>query len=62
MKKVLALDFGTQRIGLAISHHGLAEPLKIINNSNQVYVEVKQIIDQEGVDLILIGLSENQIL
>ena len=60
MKKVLALDFGTQRIGLAISHHGLAEPLKIINNDNQVYEKVKQIIDQEGANLILIGLSENQ--
>ena len=60
MKKVLAIDFGTKRIGLAISHHGLAEPLKIIANNDQVSKQIKQIVDREKADLILVGLSENQ--
>ena len=60
MKKVLALDFGTQRIGLAISQHGLAEPLEVISNNDQVFEKIKQIIDREEADLILLGLSENQ--
>ncbi len=60
MKKVLAIDFGTQRIGLAINHRNLAEPLEIIGNNNQATEKIKQITDREKVDLILVGLSENK--
>ncbi len=62
---ILAIDFGTQRIGLAISRGSLAEPLKIIENSTHavndphVVAEIKKVIDEEGVMQLVIGLSEN---
>ena len=60
MKKILAIDFGTQRIGLAISHRSLAEPLEIIDNNNQATEKIKQIVKREKVGLILVRLSENK--
>ena len=58
--KILAIDFGTQRIGLAVSRHSLAEPLKIIDNDELVFEGIEQILEQEEIELILVGLSENK--
>src|SRR5260221_5199076 len=62
---VLAIDFGTQRIGLAISRGTLAEPLKIIENPThavddpRVVAEIKKVVDDEHVTQLVVGLSEN---
>lgn len=60
MKKILAIDFGTKRIGLAVNEHTLAEPLKIIKNDSQVFEKLKEVLAQEKIELILVGLSENK--
>ena len=62
MKKTLGIDFGTKRIGLALSYGTLAEPCKIINGENQesAIAEIKKIIDSEKVEQIVLGLSENE--
>lgn len=59
MKKVLAIDYGTQRIGLAISRDTLAEPLTIIDATDNPIEAIRRICQEEGVAHILIGLSEN---
>lgn len=56
----LAIDFGTTRLGLAISVASLADPLTIISNDNQTITQIKKICDQENVKQLLIGLSEQQ--
>ena len=40
---VLAIDFGTVRIGLAISRYTLAEPLEIIPNDELRFSKIKEI-------------------
>ncbi|MBT3249746.1 MAG: Holliday junction resolvase RuvX [Candidatus Pacebacteria bacterium] len=60
MKKILAIDFGTKRIGLAVSRHSLAEPLKIIDNNELMFEKLKQVLEREEIDLILVGMSENE--
>ncbi len=60
MKKILAIDFGTQRIGLAVNKHVLAEPLSILNNDDLIFKKIGKIIDSEKINLILLGLSENK--
>jgi putative transcription antitermination factor YqgF len=60
MQKILAIDFGTKRIGLAVSRHSLAEPLKIIDNNELMLEKLKQTLEQEEVELILVGMSENE--
>lgn len=58
--KTLAIDFGTKRIGLAISVATLADPLKIIPNNEQTISELKKIIEEESIKQILLGLSEQE--
>lgn len=58
--KTLAIDFGTKRIGLAISVATLADPLKIIPNNEQTISEIKKIIEEESIKQILLGLSEQE--
>lgn len=60
MKIVLAIDYGTQRIGLAINRVGLAEPLKILTNDEFLFKKLTQILGEEKIELILIGMSENK--
>ncbi len=59
MKKILAIDFGTVRVGLAINQELWAEPYQIIANDEQLFDKLKEIIAEEQIELILVGLSEN---
>jgi len=58
---VLGIDFGTKRIGLAISRSGssLAFPLSVIQNSSTFLVDICQIITNENITVVVIGESLN---
>lgn len=58
--KTLAIDFGTKRLGLAISIATLADPLKIIPNNDQTIKEIQKVIEEESIKQILLGLSEQE--
>ncbi|NCN87329.1 MAG: Holliday junction resolvase RuvX [Candidatus Pacebacteria bacterium] len=58
--KTLAIDFGTKRIGLAISIATLADPLKIIPNNEDTISEIKKVIKEESIKQILLGISEKE--
>jgi putative holliday junction resolvase len=61
--KVLALDYGTKRIGAALSDETLtlARPLPFIDavSAKKVTAEVKKRVEGEKVTLILVGLPRN---
>lgn len=54
----LAIDFGTKRLGLAISIATLADPLTIVTNDDQAISKIKEICAREGVKQLLVGVSE----
>lgn len=58
--KILGIDFGIKKIGLAISEGQLAEPYQqlTINNQQLAIKKIKTISQQEEVDKIVIGISE----
>lgn len=58
--KVLAIDFGTQRIGLALSFGTLADPLTIIPNEHNAVSYICKIIDDYKINQLLVGISENE--
>lgn len=58
--KVLAIDYGTQRIGIAVSFHTLAEPLEIIKNHQGALARIVELCQQNNVEKIIVGLSENE--
>tara|TARA_B100000700_G_C14350244_1_gene536791 strand:+ start:55 stop:480 length:426 start_codon:yes stop_codon:yes gene_type:complete len=59
---VLAIDFGTKRLGLALSDPLLmsAQAIEYILNDDHVMNNLKKIIEQYEVDHILLGLPKNQ--
>ena len=61
MTKKLAIDYGTKRIGLALSYDFLAEPLTIIPNDDQALEKIKQICQENFIEKIIIGLSAREI-
>lgn len=60
MTKVLAIDFGTQRVGLAISRGTLAEPLTVVPNDEHLFEQLQAIVKNEQIEQVVIGLSEGE--
>jgi putative Holliday junction resolvase len=58
--RILAVDYGTQRIGLAISYATLAEPLLILQNDETVWSKLEQIVKDKEIESFLVGVSENE--
>lgn len=56
--KLLGIDYGQKRIGLAISQGGMAFPFKTLVKStkDRLFAELLEIIRREGVDAIVLGL------
>ena len=56
--KVLSIDWGSKRIGLALgdAQLKLIVPLKPIDNDGRVFDEILERVKQHRVDLILLGL------
>ncbi len=59
--KILGIDYGTKRVGIAISDDtaSLAFPKAILSNSHTLLDEIKSIIDSNKVEEIVIGQSLN---
>lgn len=59
--RVLALDWGTKRVGAAISDETkkIAFPLDETIGSKDAIAEIKQLAERFEVDLILLGLPKN---
>ncbi len=61
MKNLLGLDFGTKKIGLAVSIKGIISPLNTVDNNDQAFVDIVQICRQYQIGKIYIGLCQGSI-
>lgn len=57
----LGIDFGTKRIGLAVSQNGLITPLPHLNSGPLILVRIAEIIKQYEVAKVYVGLSTGPI-
>jgi len=57
-KRALGIDYGTRRVGLALSDQTrtIATGYKTIQYNDRVYTEIARIVDSEDVDIIILGL------
>lgn len=57
--KYLGIDFGSKRVGVAISDEGgtIARPIAVLKNDTSLYGELDRIIVKEQVDSIVVGNS-----
>ncbi|MBI4157347.1 Holliday junction resolvase RuvX [Candidatus Woesebacteria bacterium] len=60
--KILAVDYGRKKIGLALGSGFLAEPWKVIRfeTRNEILDKIKGEIKKEGVEKIIVGVSEGE--
>lgn len=60
--KILGLDYGRAKIGIAIAEGPLAEPLKVIKivSWEDAFQKIKKEIEREKAETIVVGLSEGE--
>ena len=59
-KKILGIDYGDKRVGLALAEKGgLALPFKVIANNKDLIKNIKDIIDQEYISELVVGLPHS---
>ena len=60
--KILGIDYGRSKVGLALSEGFLSEPLKVIRykDAKVLLGEIKQIIEKEDVGKVVVGVSEGK--
>jgi len=56
----LAIDFGTKRVGIAWATTWLAEPLTVVQNTDQLFPDLLKLIKKYAPDIIVIGRSEKK--
>ena len=58
--KYLGIDYGTKRVGIAVSDTGgtLARPVAVMLNNSSLLSEIESVIAKEGVESIVVGSSE----
>lgn len=59
--RYLAIDYGTKRTGLAICDPGeiIVSPLAVIEGQKELLKKIKQIVEAENVEAIVLGLPLN---
>lgn len=57
--KILALDYGTVRVGVALSYASLAQPLTILTNNQHLLTSIAALARDHHVTQIVVGESEN---
>jgi putative Holliday junction resolvase len=60
--KLVGVDYGEAKTGIAISDGKLAEPLVVIkeNRSKELVKKIKKIVEDKKVEKIIIGISEGE--
>jgi len=57
-EQILALDFGSKRVGVAVAHvvARLPRPLTTLQNSETLLDDIRNLVNKEGAALVLVGL------
>lgn len=56
----LSIDYGSKRIGLAISIQGIIQPLCVVKNDSDFLAQLQKIISDYKVDKIFVGISQGE--
>ncbi len=63
--KILGLDYGTKRIGVAVSDEGrsFALPKTVLSNDDKIIKNLRNIVEEDGIERIVVGdPGENRVL
>lgn len=59
--RLLGIDYGLKKVGLAISEGLLAEPLLVLTNKLSVINKISNVCQEQRVEKIIVGLPEGEI-
>lgn len=60
MQKLLGIDYGDKRVGLALAEAGsIAVPFKVLDNNQDLLKNLEDIIKLENINLVVIGLPHS---
>ena len=62
MENLLAIDYGTRQIGLAIAINGIISPIEPIKNDQQLFKNIEKIVRQYQINQIYVGISSGPIV
>lgn len=60
--KILGIDYGRSKVGLAIAETPLAQPMGVIRYTTpgELQVKIKRIIEENDIEKIIVGVSEGE--
>lgn len=60
--KLLGIDFGLKKVGLALSEGKLAEPFLVIKylGEDQLIQKIKKVVEEEKIERAVVGVSEGE--
>jgi len=59
--KLLGIDYGLRKIGLARAEVGLVEPLVVLENSSDLVKRIAAICQKEEIERIVIGMTDGKL-
>ncbi|MBI4583606.1 MAG: Holliday junction resolvase RuvX [Planctomycetes bacterium] len=61
MARILAIDYGTRRFGLALSNPlaSIALPLEVVEGEESLYSFLEDLLEEKEVELLVLGLPRN---
>jgi len=62
MTKILAVDYGKKKTGLAIAEGKLASPLLVIRykSEKELFNRIQRIVDEQKIEKVVVGISEGK--
>ncbi len=60
--RILAIDYGKRKIGLALATSSIAEPYKVIRyeSEEEVLEKIEEIVKAEKIEKVIMGISEGE--
>lgn len=59
--KILAIDYGEKKIGLAVSEGNLVFPWRILPKTKDLNLKIKELCQNEGIGKIVVGFTEGKL-
>lgn len=59
--RILGIDFGIAKIGLAVADDNLAQPLGVMKNGLRTLNKIAQLVKQKQIERIVVGVSQGKI-
>jgi putative transcription antitermination factor YqgF len=60
VRKFLAIDYGTKRVGVAVAFASLAEPVEVVPNDPGLFDRLLALIQEHSATNIVVGISERE--